>query len=316
VEQRQLGKSGLFVSAVGLGCNNFGGRVDDAGTARVVAAALDAGINFFDTADVYGNLRSEVLLGKALGARRADVVVASKFGIATGPGKLQRGGSRRYIVRALEASLERLGTDYIDLYQLHVPDRHTPLEETLRALDDLVRAGKIRYVGHSNFAGWQIADAHWIARTLGVSRFVTAQNHYNLLERSAATEVLAACDAFGLGLLPYFPLASGLLSGKYHRGEAPPQGARLATMENLASRTLTDENFAVVERLTAYAGERGQSLLSLAFGWLLSQPAVTSVIAGATQPEQVAANVAAGEDWRLSAQEMSEVETLLTVNPE
>lgn len=304
------------MSAVGLGCNNFGGRVDDAGTARVVAAALDAGINFFDTADVYGNLRSEVLLGKALGARRADVVVASKFGIATGPGKLQRGGSRRYIVRALEASLERLGTDYIDLYQLHVPDRHTPLEETLRALDDLVRAGKIRYVGHSNFAGWQIADAHWIARMLGVSRFVTAQNHYNLLERSAATEVLAACDAFGLGLLPYFPLASGLLSGKYHRGEAPPQGARLATMENLASRTLTDENFAVVERLTAYAGERDQSLLSLAFGWLLSQPAVTSVIAGATQPEQVAANVAAGEDWRLSAQEMSEVETLLTVNPE
>jgi aryl-alcohol dehydrogenase-like predicted oxidoreductase len=296
---------------VGLGCNNFGGRVDQAGTQRVVDAALDAGVTLFDTADVYGNQGSEIMLGKALGARRADVIVATKFGLPTGDGPLMRGGSRAYLMKAVEASLRRLNTDYIDLYQLHFPDPHSPLEETLRAMDDLVRAGKVRYLGHSNFSGWQIADAHWISRSAGLSPMVTAQNHYSLLERAVRHEVLPACERYGIGVLPYFPLASGMLTGKYHRGEPAPQGTRLAAMGERAARAMSDSNFAAVEALSEYAASQGQSLLALAFCWLLSQKVISSVIAGATSVEQVAGNVAAAGDWRLTPEQMQEVDALL-----
>ncbi len=311
MQQRRLGRSGLYVSEVGIGCNNFGGRIDAAGTQTVVDTALEVGINFFDTADVYGERQSEVLLGRALGTRRQDVVIATKFGMPTGRTPQDRGGSRRYIMRAVEASLTRLGTDYIDLYQMHAPDPDTPIEETLSALDDLVRAGKVRYVGNSNFSGWQILDADWTARSRGFEPFVTAQNHYSLLERAVAQEVLPACRRCGLGQLPYFPLASGMLTGKYRRGEPAPQGTRLARVAQLADRAMTEQNFDAVERLTTFAAEHDRDLLGLAFSWLLSQDEISSVIAGATSAGQVRANAAAAEGWRLSAAEMSEVRNLL-----
>ncbi|MCZ6641462.1 MAG: aldo/keto reductase [Gammaproteobacteria bacterium] len=311
MQHRRLGNSGLLVSEVGLGCNNFGGRVDAARTQAVVDAALEQGINFFDTADVYGERQSETLLGKALGDRRGDVVIATKFGSPMGEGGLNRGGSRRYVRRAVEASLTRLGTDYIDLYQIHVPDAATPIAETLSVLDDLVREGKVRYVGHSNFSGWQIADAHWTARDLGCTAFVSAQNNYSLIERAVTHEVLPASVRFGLGVLPYFPLASGLLTGKYKRDEPAPQGTRLALVERLAKRALTSKNYDLVERLEDFARERDKSLLDLAFCWLLSQPVITSVIAGATLPEQVVANAAAADGWRLDRDEMTQVAEIL-----
>ncbi len=306
---RRLGDSGLKVSEIGLGCNNFGVRVDQAGTQAVVDAALEAGINLFDTADVYGEQRSEVFLGAALAGRRQQAIIATKFGNPTGASPYQRGASRRYVVEAAEASLRRLGTDYIDLYQLHRPDPDTPIDETLAALDDLVRAGKVRYVGASNFEGWRIADADWAARTAHRTRFVSAQNHYNLLRREAEVEVIPAAERFGLGLLPYFPLASGLLTGKYRRGEAPPEGTRLAANGRRAEEALTPANFDRLDRLQAFASARGKTLLDLAFAWLLARPVVSSVIAGATRPEQARANVAAAE-WRLSAEEAAEIERL------
>jgi aryl-alcohol dehydrogenase-like predicted oxidoreductase len=311
MEQRRLGSSGLFVSAVGIGCNNFGGRIDAAATSAVVDAALDQGINFFDTADVYGNQQSEVLLGQALGSRRDQVVIASKFGMPMGAGPLHKGGSRRYVRKAVEASLRRLGTDYLDLYQMHAPDPATPIEETLSVLHDLVREGKVRYLGNSNFSGWQIADAHWTATARNATPFVTAQNHYSLLERAVQHEVLPACERFGLGMLPYFPLASGMLTGKYRRNEPMPQGARLTLAEALARRALTDRNYEMVDALGAFAAERGRTLLELAFCWLLSQSVVASVIAGATSPAQVAANAAAAAAWRLSSEDMQQVAALL-----
>ncbi|MCR5874500.1 aldo/keto reductase [Phenylobacterium sp. J426] len=308
---RRLGNSGLKVSVVGLGCNNFGMRIDEAQTQAVVDAAIAAGINFFDTADIYGATQSEVFLGKALGRRRKDVIVATKFGMAVKGDQAKMGGSRRWIMQAVEDSLTRLGTDYIDLYQFHTPDADTPVEETLRALDDLVRQGKVRYLGNSNFAGWQIADADWIARTEHLNRFVSAQNELSLLNRRSLFEVLPACERFGLGFLPYFPLASGLLSGKYRRGEAPGQDTRLAAWGERGQRALTEENFNKVEALTAWAAARGRSLLDLAFAWLLAQPSVSSVIAGATQPGQIAAN-AATADWALTADEVAEVTKLVS----
>ena len=290
---RHLGNSGLMVSTVGLGCNNFGMRIDAAATEKVVGAAFDHGITMFDTSDSYGD--SEIFLSKALGSRRDEIVLATKFGTdlrgANGPDWGAR-GSRRYIRKAVERSLSRLGTDYIDLYQLHMPDPSTPIEETLSALSDLVHEGKIRYIGSSNFAGWQIADADWIARTTGSVRFVSAQNHYNLIDRAAETDVLPACERFGLGQLPYFPLASGLLTGKYQRGVAAPADGRIAAWH--MDSMLSDENFDKVDALSAFAGERGLSLLQVALGGLASRPAIASVIAGATSPEQVAANVEAG----------------------
>jgi aryl-alcohol dehydrogenase-like predicted oxidoreductase len=305
METKPLGRSGLRVSVVGLGCNNFGQRCDQAQTRAVVAKALDLGVTLFDTADVYGGGGvSEEFLGKALEDRRPEVIVATKFGMPMGEGPLRRGGSRRWIMQAAENSLRRLGTDYIDLYQIHFPDAGTPIEETLRALDDLVRQGKVRYLGCSNFAGWQVTEAAWTARTEGLAPFVSAQNFYNLLERNVERELVPACNAYGLGVLPYFPLASGLLTGKYQRGQGAPEGTRLSAPRFKGA--LTDKNFDKVEKLAAFAADAGHSLLELAIGWLASQPHVPSVIAGATRPEQVEANVRAAA-WKLAPAELVKV---------
>ncbi|HET6969833.1 MAG TPA: aldo/keto reductase [Phenylobacterium sp.] len=301
---RWLGSSGLKVSVVGLGCNNFGMRIDADQTQKVVDAAIDAGVTLFDTADIYGGTQSEVFLGKALGRRRHEIVLATKFGMQIGGDPRKRGGSRKWIMQAVEDSLRRLGTDYIDLYQHHQPDPDTPVEETLRALDDLVTQGKVRYIGNSNYTGWQIADADWTAA--GQSRFTSAQNQFSLLERDVEREVLPACEHFGLGFLPFFPLASGLLSGKYRRGEAPPEGTRLAVWGARGAQAMSDANFDRVEALTRWAEARGHTILELAFAWLLGHPAVSSVIAGATTPEQVQANVDTAA-WTLTSEEVEEV---------
>ncbi len=309
MKSRRLGNSGLKVSEIGLGCNNFGWFIDEAQTGAVIDAAIDAGITLFDTADIYGKAESETLMGKLLGARRHDIVLATKFGSSAWPEWYKRGGSRRWIMQAVEDSLRRLRTDYIDLYQMHKPDPDTPIEETLRALDDLVTQGKVRYIGNSNFSGWQIADADWTAA--GKARFVSAQNLYSLLERGSEREVLPACERFGLGFLPFFPLASGLLTGKYKRGQPLPEGARLSTNATpMAAKTLIDANYDKVEALSAWVEARGHTLLELAFAWLLAKPVVSSVIAGATKPEQVRANAAAVE-WRLTPEEYAEVSRLV-----
>jgi 1-deoxyxylulose-5-phosphate synthase len=295
MELRHLGESGLVVSVVGLGCNNLGrpGTAAEslAGSRALIGAAVDAGINFFDVADVYGapRGRSEELLGQALSGRRDRCVIATKFGVdmqgSNGPDFGAR-GSRRYVKRAVEASLRRLGTDWIDLYQLHRADPTTPIEETLSALDDLVREGLIRYVGVCNLAGWQVADTVWLSRTNHWAVPVAAENHYSLLEREAERDIIPACQRFGLGLLPYFPLANGLLTGKYHRESDPPANARLAGR----TRLLADAPWDRIEKLRAFAEERGIPMATVAIGWLLAQKLVGSVIAGATTPEQVTAN--------------------------
>jgi aryl-alcohol dehydrogenase-like predicted oxidoreductase len=291
---QQLGLSGLTVSTVGLGCNNFGARMADEDVPAVVNAALNAGITLFDTADIYGNVGgSETLLGKALGARRGEVIIATKFGSdmrgANGPDWGAR-GSRRYIRIAVENSLRRLGTDWIDLYQLHEPDPHTPIEETLAALTEVVAEGKVRYIGSSNLAGWEVVDADWTSRTGGFEAFISAQNEYSWLNRSVETELVPALEHTGQSMLPYFPLASGLLTGKYRRGEAAPAGSRLARNQV----RLDKANFDVIEAIQAYAAERGVSMLQVAIGGLAVMPTVGSVIAGATSAEQVAENVSAG----------------------
>jgi aryl-alcohol dehydrogenase-like predicted oxidoreductase len=310
VEYRNLGGSGLKISLAGLGCNNFGMRCDGEQTRAVVHRALDEGITFFDTADIYGNRGgSEELLGKALGKRRREVIVATKFGMPMGGGPYERGASRRYVMAAAEASLRRLDTDYLDVYQLHQPDPDTPQEETLAALDDLVRAGKVRYLGNSNFSGWQVADADWISRTRGLARYVSAQNQYNLLDRRIERDLVPACQKFGLGMLPYFPLASGFLTGKYRRGAEPPKGTRLALMQPMAKQVMTEQNFATLERLEECARGRGHTLVELAMSWLACQPVVSSVISGATRPEQVTENVKACE-WKLTHEEIKEVDAI------
>lgn len=309
MEYRNLGNSGLEVSVVGLGTNNFGMRMDAQRAEAVVLECLEQGINLFDTADVYGGRGpSEEFLGRALKGRRQDAVIATKFASPMGEGPMKSGASRRYIMQAVEDSLRRLGTDYIDLYQVHRPDASTPDEETLRTLDDLVRSGKVRYVGNSNYSGWQIAHNHWIAETRGYTPFVSAQNEYSLLNRRIESEVAPAARKFGLGLLPFFPLASGMLTGKYRRGESAPEGARLS-QGPAADRMLTDRNFDTVEKLEEFARSAGHTLLELAFSWLATQDFVSSVIAGATSPEQVRANASAAE-WRLSAEEMAEVDQI------
>ena len=304
---RRLGTSGLVVSVVGIGCNNFGRELDADGTRAVVDAAFDAGITLFDTADIYGTPHgsSEECLGAALQGRRDEIVLATKFGMdMEGLNGADHGarGSRSYIMRAVESSLRRLGTDYIDLYQIHTPDPATPIEETLSALDDLVRSGKVRYLGNSNFAGWQIADADWTARTAGHTPFISAQNQYSLLHREIEAEVVPACEQFGLGLLPFYPLDSGLLSGKYRRDTAPAAGTRLAQERH--RRWLDGADWDTIEALTAYGKERGHSLLDVAIAGLAAQPAVSSVIAGATTPEQVRANAAAAA-WQLTADDVT-----------
>ena len=305
----QLGPSGLTVSTVGLGCNNFGARMPDEDVPKVVHAAINAGITLFDTADVYGNAGgSETLLGLALGARRGEVVVATKFGMdmqgTNGPDWGAR-GSRRYIRIAVEASLRRLGTDWIDLYQMHTPDPHTPIEETLAALDELVQEGKVRYLGSSNLVGWQVVDADWIARSSGFTGFVSAQNEYSWLNRGIEAELVPALAHTGQSLLPYFPLARGLLTGKYRRGEGAPAGTRLAKQTEPLQRA----KFDVIEALEKFAADRGVSMLQVAIGGLAAMPVVGSVIAGATKVEQVEQNVAAGL-WSPSEEDLAKLQSI------
>lgn len=310
MDYRRLGHSGLWVSAVGIGCNNFGAKCDEAATRAVVHACLDAGITLFDTADMYGNRGgSETLLGRILGHHRKDIVLASKFGLPMGEGPYLNGAGRHYIMRAVEDSLRRLRTDHLDLYQVHRPDPATPIEETLRALDDLVRDGKVRYVGCSNFAGWQLAEAEWAARAGGTVRFISAQNEYSLVDRRIEGELVPAANAYGVGILPYFPLANGLLTGKYQRNHAMPDGARMTERPTRAEEVLTDRNWTIAEKVADYAAARGHSLLEAAIGWLASQDHVPSVIAGATTAEQVSQNAAAA-DWRMTAEEIADINAL------
>jgi aryl-alcohol dehydrogenase-like predicted oxidoreductase len=305
-ETRQVGGV-VQVSVVGIGCNNFGRRLDAAGAARVVHAALDDDITFFDTADTYGRGQSEEMLGAALSGRRDAAVIATKFGMDMGI-EGHSGASRRWIRTAVEDSLRRLGTEWIDLYQMHTPDPKTPIEETLETLTDLVSEGKIRCAGSSNLGGWQIADADWIARTRGLTRFVTAQNRYNLVDRAVEEDVVPACAHFDVGLIPYSPLANGLLTGKHRRGQPPVPGSRLATSPGTnAALWLTERNFDIMEALERFATERGVSLLDAAVGGLAAQPQVVSVIAGAMTPEQVHANARAGR-WRPSAADLEELD--------
>ena len=310
MEYRNLGRSGLQVSTIGLGCNNFGMRCDYDQTLAVVKKALDLGITLFDTADVYGGQgKSEEFLGKALGSHRQDVIVATKFASPMGDGPLKRGASRRYIMSACEASLRRLNTDYIDLYQIHRPDPATPIEETMSALDDLVTAGKVRYIGHSNFSGWQTAEAHYVAQRDRLTPFISAQNEYSLIDRRVEGELVPAVQKYEVSVLPFFPLASGFLTGKYRQGEELPEGTRLAGAGPMANRLLNDRNFETLRKLERFAQEHNHSMLELALGWLANKPYVGSVIAGATRPEQVEQNAAAG-DWKMTADEMAEVDAL------
>jgi aryl-alcohol dehydrogenase-like predicted oxidoreductase len=312
MELRNLGQSGLRVSAIGLGCNNFGGRIGLEETRAVVHKAIDLGITLLDTADTYGERGgSETLMGQVLGDRRKDIVLATKFGNPMDDVGVKKGGARRYIMTAVEDSLRRLRTDWIDLYQIHSFDPLTPIEETLRALDDLVRQGKVRYIGCSNFPAWRVTEAHWTARTLGLNGFVSCQDEYSLLVRDAEASLIPAARAAGMGLLPYFPLASGLLTGKYRRNTPMPAGARLSVTQRLADRYLTERNRTAAERLGDFAEARGRTLLELAFSWLLAQTPVASVIAGATRPEQLEQNVRAG-GWILTAEELAEINRLLS----
>lgn len=316
---RRVGKSGLTVSTVGLGCNNLG-RANTAtetqdATDAVVHAAVDAGITLFDVADTYGREPglSETMLGKALGNKRSGVVLATKFGMdmkgGSGPDFGAR-GSRRYIIQAVEASLRRLGTDWIDLYQFHTPDPLTPIDETLAALDTLVRSGKVRYIGHSNRSGWQIAQAEYVARELGTARFISTQNHYNLLDRRAELEVTPAAEEFGLGVLPYFPLANGLLTGKYSPGHAP-EGSRLS---HTRTNMVDDADWDQLGRFSAFAKERGLTEIEVAFSWLAAQPSVASVIAGATRPEQVRQNAEAA-NWVPTPGDLADLDGIFPAVP-
>ena len=314
MKMRTLGNSGLLVSLVGLGANNFGFR-DDLDVGATVGKALDLGINLIDTAESYGDGKSESNLAAALGTRRKDVIIASKWSAGGGrPGaKEQRFGSRDYIVRACERSLKHLNTDYIDLYQFHRPDPGTPIEETIRACDDLIRQGKVRYVGVSNMPAWQVVEAHFMAKELGANRFISCQDEYSLLRRDIVEPDLAkVMQRYGLGLLPFFPLASGLLTGKYKHGETPAAGTRFAVMAHTAPRFGTERNWEIVQKLTDFAETRGHTILELAFSWLAARPTVASVIAGATRPEQVAANVAA-VDWTLTPEELDGIDTITGV---
>jgi len=306
VNERRIGS--LHVSVVGLGCNNFGRRLDAPATAKVVHAAIDAGINFFDTADTYGNTRSEEYLGRALGRKREKVVIATKFGSEVD--EKRKGARPEYVLKAAEDSLSRLGTDYIDLYQLHKPDPSVPIGETLGALDDLVKAGKVREIGCSNFTVAQLVEAEHSVRP-GGARFVSVQNEYSLFHREPENGVLAECAALGMAFLPYFPLANGLLTGKYRKGEAPPPGSRMATGWN--EQLLTDANLTKVEELIHFAKSRGRTILELAISWMIERPMVSSVIAGATKPEQVRANAAAS-DWDMSEAELKEINGILAAN--
>src|ERR1700746_1818155 len=307
MEIRNLGGSGLRVSAVGLGCNNFGQRIDLETSRKVIHKAIDLGITLFDTADIYSNMGgSETVLGEVLGDRRKDIVLATKYSKPMAEDGTKQGASRRYIVSAVEASLTRLKTDYIDLYQQHDYDPLTPIEETLRALDDLVRQGKVRYIGNSNFPAWRVAEAEYVARAMNLSRFISCQDEYSLVVRDIEKDIVPAAREYKLGLLPVFPLASGLLTGKYKRGEAAPADTRFGKVARLRDRYVTPHNEEIVEKLQAFAAKSGHTMLELAFSWLASHPQVSSVIAGATRVEQVEQNVKA-IDWTLSAEGLAGV---------
>ena len=310
MEYRNLGRAGVKVSAIGIGCNQFGGKVDKAGTKAIVQKALDEGINFFDTADVYGNRgTSEEYLGAALEGVRDQAVIATKGRAKMGDGPNDQGTSRYHIMNAVEASLRRLGTDHIDLYQIHSWDESVSIEEMMRAVEDLVRAGKIRYIGASNFSAWQLCRSNDLAEMMGWDQFVTIQPHYHLLERSIENELIPYCQFANIGILPYFPLAGGFLTGKYKRGESAPAGTR-GEKSPYVQKYMTDVNFDKLDALTAFAASRGHTLHDLAFAWLLSNKQVSSVIAGATNPDQVTSNASTVE-WKLSEEEMDEVNKLL-----
>jgi aryl-alcohol dehydrogenase-like predicted oxidoreductase len=310
MEIRNLGGSGLRVSAVGIGCNNFGQRLDVEGTRKVIHKALDLGITLFDTADVYGNRGgSETAMGQVLGDRRKDIVLATKFGMPMDDVGVKKGAARRYIMQAVEDSLKRLQTDHIDLYQQHNYDPLTPIEETLRALEDLTRDGKVRYVGCSNLPAWRVVEAQLTAKAIHVHPFVSIQDEYSLVVRDLEKDLQPMAKAYNLGILPYFPLASGLLTGKYKRGNDAPAGTRFALVPRLRDRYVNDKNLGIVEKLAAFASERGHGMLELAFSWLASRSQVTSVIAGATKPEQVEQNAKAIE-WKLTADEIAEIDKI------
>jgi aryl-alcohol dehydrogenase-like predicted oxidoreductase len=314
MEYRSLGRSGVKVSAVGLGSNQFGGKVDQAGTERIVHQAMELGINFIDTADVYNHGRSEEVLGLALVGRWDQVVLATKLGKPMGDGPNDQGASRYHALNAVEASLRRLKTDHIDLLQIHAWDPATPIEEMMRTLDDLITSGKVRYVGASNFSAWQLCRANDRAEMCGWTPFITIQPHYHLLEREVERELIPYCQATGIGVLPYYPLAGGFLTGKYREGEPPPPGSR-GESNKYVQQYFTPTNFAKVRALTAWAETRSHSTAELAIAWLLAQPQISSVIAGATKPEQVEANIRAAE-WKLTVAEVDEVRAILAETPE
>jgi aryl-alcohol dehydrogenase-like predicted oxidoreductase len=309
MQYRQLGKSGLKVSAIGLGTNQFGGKVDLDGTKEIIATALDNGINFIDTADVYQQGRSEEYIGEALKGKREQALVATKVFFKMGEGPNDQSASRQHIMNGVDSSLRRLQTDYIDLYQIHRWDGQTPIEETMRALDDLVRSGKVRYLGASNFSAWQLTHANAVAELKGWTQFVSIQPHYHILEREIEKELIPACEYFGLGILPYFPLAGGFLTGKYKEGQPTPEGSRGETSEYV-QRYMTPENYAVLAKLMAFADERQHTLNELAHAWLLTQPLVSSVISGATKVEHVQANAAAS-DWELTQDDVAVLNEIL-----
>jgi len=309
VEYRNLGKSGLKVSAIGLGGNNFGWWADEQTSITVINRALESGINFIDTADVYDRGRSEEFVGKAVKGKRQQVLIATKFGNQMGEGANDRGGSRYHIMRAVEASLRRLQMDYIDLYQMHIADPSTPIEETLRALDDLVRSGKVRYIGCSNFAAWQLCEALLTSKLNNLNAFVSVQPQYNMLARQIERELMPCCQAYGIGIIPYSPLASGFLTGKYRKNEQPPAEARLSGPNPAFRRIFTDANWEKLAKMEAFAAERNHSVGELPIAWLLAKPCVSTVIAGARRIEQVTANVKAGE-WKLTADEVAKLDAL------
>lgn len=310
MEYRRLGRSGLIVSAVGLGANNFGGRTDEQGSFHVLDQILESGVNFIDTSNTYNSTRSEQIIGKWLKGKRNQVILATKFGKPVGKGPYQMGTSRKHLMEQVEASLQRLQTDHIDLYQVHQPDPLTPIEETLRGLDDLVGQGKVRYIGTSNFASWQICEAAWTARDLGLNRFISEQPYYNLLRRGAEKEIIPVCEQYGIGVIPYYPLESGILTGKYQRGAEPDPSTRMGKQSPEARRMfMTERNFDIVAKLQKFAEARGKAVGDLAIAWLLRKPVVGSVIAGATRPEQVIAN-ARGADWKLTPEEIKEIDAI------
>jgi aryl-alcohol dehydrogenase-like predicted oxidoreductase len=308
METRNLGGSGLRVSAVGLGCNNFGQRSDLETSRKIIHKAIDLGITLFDTADIYaGRGGSENVLGQVLGDRRKDIVLATKYAKPMADDGSKQGASRRYIMQAVEDSLRRLKTDYIDLYQQHDYDDLTPIDETLRALEDLIRHGKVRYIGCSNFPAWRVSEAQQIAKQINTHAFVSCQDEYSLLVRDIETDLLPMAQTYNLGLLPFFPLANGLLVGKYKRGEKPPADSRLGKVDYLRDRYMNDRNFDIVQKLDAFAKQHGKTLLELAFSWLAARPQVSSVIAGASRPEQIEQNVKAIA-WTLTAEDMATID--------